>query len=158
VVSQQSGSDVNPVAVDSGLFKGNTGAIGGTVTDQTGAVVPGAKIDVESESGDAVESAITKDDGTYVVSDLAPGFYKVRVDANGFMSFYLTDSRCDVVGGCGLRVGRSQCGEASHADSIRVLGGFSAGRCRAREENRQWSERKRGNFGADDDTAAAACI
>jgi uncharacterized protein YfaS (alpha-2-macroglobulin family) len=91
VVSQQSGSDVNPVAVDSGLFKGNTGAIGGTVTDQTGAVVPGAKIDVESESGDAVESAITKDDGTYVVSDLAPGFYKVRVDANGFMSFYLTD-------------------------------------------------------------------
>ena len=73
------------------MFKGNTGAIGGTVTDQTGAVIPGAKIDVESESGDAVESATTKDDGTYIVSDLAPGFYKVRVDAKGFMSFSLTD-------------------------------------------------------------------
>jgi phage baseplate assembly protein gpV len=91
MVSEQSGSDVNPVAVDSGLFRGNTGAIGGTVTDQTGAVIPGAKIDVESESGDAVASATAKDDGAYVVSDLAPGFYKVKVDANGFMSFYLTD-------------------------------------------------------------------
>ncbi len=90
-VSQQSGSDANSVAVDSGLFKGNTGAIGGTVTDQTGAVISGARIDVESESGDAVESATTKDDGTYNVSDLAPGFYKVRVDAKGFMSFSLTD-------------------------------------------------------------------
>jgi uncharacterized protein YfaS (alpha-2-macroglobulin family) len=89
--SQQSGSDVNPVAVDSGLFKGNTGAIGGTVTDQTGAAIAGAKINVESESGDAVQSATAKDDGTFVVSDLAPGFYKVKVDANGFMSFYLTD-------------------------------------------------------------------
>jgi len=91
MASQQNGSDVNPVAVDSGLFKGNTGAIGGTVTDQTGAVVAGAKVNVESESGDAVESATTKDDGTFVVSDLAPGFYKMKVDANGFMSFYLTD-------------------------------------------------------------------
>jgi len=91
VVSEQSGSDVNPVAVDSGLFKGNTGAIGGTVTDQTGAAIAGAKINVESESGDVVASAIAKDDGTYVVSDLVPGFYKVKVNANGFMSFYLTD-------------------------------------------------------------------
>jgi len=91
MVSEQSGSDVNPVAVDSGLFKGNTGAIGGTVTDPAGAIIAGAIINVESESGDAVASATTKDDGTYIVSDLAPGFYKVRVEARGFMSFYLTD-------------------------------------------------------------------
>ena len=90
-VSQQSGSDIAPVAADTGLFKGNTGAIGGTVADQTGAVIPGAKIRVETESGEESGTATTKDDGTYVVSDLAPGFYKVRVDANGFMSFYLTD-------------------------------------------------------------------
>jgi hypothetical protein len=32
-VSQQSGSDLKPVAMDSGLFQGNTGALGGTVTD-----------------------------------------------------------------------------------------------------------------------------
>lgn len=91
MVSQQSGSDVNPVVLDSGMFKGNTGAIGGTVTDPTGAVIAGATISVESESGDSVASATTKDDGTYVVPDLSPGFYKVRVEAKAFMSFFLTD-------------------------------------------------------------------
>lgn len=91
MVSQQSGSDVNPVATDSRLFKGNTGAIGGTVTDPTGAVIGRAKVSAESESGDAVENATTNEYGNYIVSDLAPGFYKVRVEASGFMSFYLTD-------------------------------------------------------------------
>jgi hypothetical protein len=90
-VSQQSGSDLKPIAVDSGLFHGNTGAIGGTVTDQTGAVVESAVVRVESVQGDATASATTKSDGTYVVSDLSPGFYKVRVDAKGFQSFSLTD-------------------------------------------------------------------
>jgi hypothetical protein len=90
-VSQQSGSDLKPVAVDAGLFQGNTGAIGGTVADPTGAVVAGAVVHVQSVDGDATASATTKDDGSYIVSDLAPGFYKVRVDARGFMSFSLTD-------------------------------------------------------------------
>jgi hypothetical protein len=90
-VSQQSGSDLKPVAVDSGLFQGNTGAIGGTVTDWTGAVIPNATVIVESVEGEATASATTKDDGSYTVQDLAPGFYKVRVDAKGFMSFSLTD-------------------------------------------------------------------
>jgi hypothetical protein len=90
-VSQQSGSDLKPVAVDSGLFQGNTGAIGGTVTDVTGAVVEGAVVRVEGVTGDATASATTKSDGSYVVANLAPGFYKVRVDAKGFQSFSLTD-------------------------------------------------------------------
>ena len=89
--SQQSGSDLKPVAVNSDLFKGNTGAIGGIVTDQSGAIISGAKISVQNLSGDAVGSAISKDDGSYIVPDLAPGFYKVQVSAGGFSSFYLTD-------------------------------------------------------------------
>jgi hypothetical protein len=90
-VSQQSGSDLKPVSVDLGLFQGNTGAIGGTVTDVTGAVIPNAAVRVESIDGNNTMSETTKDDGTYVVSDLAPGFYKVRIDAKGFQSFSLTD-------------------------------------------------------------------
>jgi CD109 antigen len=82
---------LKPVAVDSGLFQGNTGAIGGTVTDMTGAVIPNANVRVDAVSGDATASATTKDDGSYIVSDLAPGFYKVRAGARGFMSFSLTD-------------------------------------------------------------------
>ena len=90
-VSQRSGSDLKPVAVDSGLFQGNTGAIGGTVTDPTGAVIPNATVRVDAVMGDATASAKSKSDGSYVVADLTPGFYKVRVEAGGFMSFSLTD-------------------------------------------------------------------
>ncbi len=90
-VSQQSGSDLKPVAVDSGLFQGNSGAIGGTVTDQSGAVVAGAVVRITRVEDDATASVTAKDDGTYIVSDLASGFYKVRVDAKGFQSFSLTD-------------------------------------------------------------------
>jgi A-macroglobulin TED domain/Alpha-2-macroglobulin family/Carboxypeptidase regulatory-like domain len=90
-VSQQSGSDLKPVAVDSGLFHGNTGAIGGTVTDMTGAVEEGAMVRVTSVEGDATASATTKSDGSFIVPDLSPGFYTVRVDAKGFLSFSLTD-------------------------------------------------------------------
>jgi hypothetical protein len=90
-VSQQSGSDLKPVAVDSGLFQANTGAIGGTVTDMTGAMVADAVVRVARVEGDATGSATTKSDGSFLVSDLSPGFYKVRVDAKGFESFSLTD-------------------------------------------------------------------
>lgn len=90
-ISQQSGSDLKPVAVDSGLFKGNTGAIGGTVTDPTGAVVPRATVIVEPVAGGSATSAVSDEQGSYIVPDLAPGYYKIRVDARGFMSFSLTD-------------------------------------------------------------------
>jgi hypothetical protein len=85
-VSEQSGSDLTPQAIDQGTFKGNTGAIGGTVTDQTGAVVPNARVTVKNASGD--ESRVTTmENGMYIVSDLLPGTYDVRVDVPGFMTF-----------------------------------------------------------------------
>jgi hypothetical protein len=89
--SQQSGSDLKPVAVDSGLFKGNTGAIGGTVTDMTGAIVQGAEVNVEPVAGGSATSVASDAQGSFIVPDLAPGYYKIRVDARGFMSFSLTD-------------------------------------------------------------------
>jgi hypothetical protein len=129
-VSQQSGSDLKPVAVDAGLFQGNTGAIGGTVTDQTGAVVAGAMVGVASVDGDAAASATTKSDGSYVVPDLSPGYYKVRVDAKGFESFLLTDvhvsstalTRVDVT----LRVGAATESVTVSAEAISTLNTYSA--------------------------------
>ena len=129
-VSQQSGSDLKPISVDSGLFQGNTGAIGGTVTDMSGAVVPGAVVRVESVTGDATESATTKSDGSYVVANLAPGFYKVRVDSKGFQSFSLTDvhvsssalTRVDVM----LRVGAATETVEVSADAVSSLNTTSA--------------------------------
>ena len=129
-VSQQSGSDLKPVAVDSGLFQGNSGAIGGTVTDQSGAVVAGAVVRITSVEDDATASVTAKDDGSYIVSDLAPGFYKVRVDAKGFQSFSLTDvhvsssalTRVDVM----LRIGAATETVEVSAQQISTLSTSSA--------------------------------
>ena len=61
------------------------------MTDMTGAVIPNATVRVDAVTGDATESTTTKNDGSYVLANLAPGFYKVRVDSKGFQSFSLTD-------------------------------------------------------------------
>jgi uncharacterized protein YfaS (alpha-2-macroglobulin family) len=129
-ISQQSGSDLKPVAVDSGLFKGNTGAIGGTVTDPTGAVVPRATVSIEPVAGGSPISAVSDEQGSYIVPDLAPGYYKIRVDARGFMSFSLTDvhvsssalTTVDVM----LRVGAATETVTVSADSIQSLQTMSA--------------------------------
>ena len=90
-ISQQSGSDLKAVATNSGLFKGNTGAIGGTVADMTGAVVAGAKVTAKNIASEDTWETQTKDAGTYILSDLAPGLYTLRVDSKGFETFMLTE-------------------------------------------------------------------
>ena len=85
-LSEQGGSDLAPQAVSLGTFKGNTGAIGGSVVDQSGAVIPNAIVTVKSASG--IESkAVTTPNGLYIVSDLLPGIYTVHVHSPGFMDF-----------------------------------------------------------------------
>jgi hypothetical protein len=90
-VTEQSGSDLKPQAVDQGLFKGNTGAIGGTVTDQTGAAIANAVVNVKNAADEPVTSATTREDGTYLIADLAPGSYRVQVMAKGFESYSLVE-------------------------------------------------------------------
>ncbi len=62
----------------------STGSIVGTITDPTGAVVPGAKITITSkETGQSISLASTTT-GTYNSGALLPGEYTVRVEAKGF--------------------------------------------------------------------------
>ena len=90
-ITEQSGSDAKPQAVDGGTFKGNTGAIGGTVTDQTGAVIQGATVTIETGSGVAVATAKSMVNGIYLAPDLDAGSYIVQVAAPGFMGFLVTE-------------------------------------------------------------------
>ncbi|MGD0830098.1 MAG: carboxypeptidase-like regulatory domain-containing protein [Terracidiphilus sp.] len=90
-ISQQSGSDLKPVTSNSGLFKGNTGAIGGIVTDMIGAVVAGAKVTAQNLATNDTWEAQTKEVGNYILSALTPGLYNLRVVAKGFESFTLTE-------------------------------------------------------------------
>lgn len=65
-----------------------TGSISGTVTDATGAVVPGAKVTVSGSTGQTV-TVTTGAQGGYATGSLVPGAYKVRVEAKGFKTTQL---------------------------------------------------------------------
>src|SRR5438477_103077 len=60
------------------------GSIFGTVTDQTGAAVPNAKVTVSSQRQGTTETATSNDTGNYSVTHLIPGPYDVRIEASGF--------------------------------------------------------------------------
>src|SRR4030095_3363561 len=61
-----------------------TGAIAGTVTDATGAVVGNAKITVTSESTGDSRSGTSTSNGSFIVPLLPPGSYTVRASKDGF--------------------------------------------------------------------------
>src|SRR4051812_33168652 len=61
-----------------------TGSIAGTASDPTGAVVPNAKVTVTDVSRGFDFSAVTDSDGNFVVRNLPPSTYNVRIEAAGF--------------------------------------------------------------------------
>ena len=62
-----------------------TGVLRGTISDESGAVIPGAK--VTATLGGAAKTVITAADGTYVVNGLAPGTYTVVATSPGLTQF-----------------------------------------------------------------------
>src|SRR5262245_55186505 len=63
------------------------GNVLGTVTDQQGAAIAGAKVTVTSVTKGTVEETTTNADGNYTVSHLIPDVYNVRVEATGFKAY-----------------------------------------------------------------------
>lgn len=65
-----------------------TGTILGTVTDSSGAVVPGATISIANTDKNAVLRKVTSGkDGSFTAPLLPIGHYSVTVEAQGFRSF-----------------------------------------------------------------------
>jgi hypothetical protein len=60
------------------------GAVTGTVTDKTGAVVPGAEVTAINGATNITTTAKTTGAGAYNFSNLDPGIYTVTVTAQGF--------------------------------------------------------------------------
>lgn len=60
------------------------GRILGTVTDQSGAAVPGATVVVTDTQRGTSRTLTADSSGDYVAADLQPGTYKVHVEAKGF--------------------------------------------------------------------------
>jgi len=60
------------------------GTVTGTITDPTGAVVPGATVVVTSTQTQAARNVVSAGDGGYLVSNVDAGTYRITVSLSGF--------------------------------------------------------------------------
>jgi hypothetical protein len=67
----------------------------GTVTDRTGAVIPGATVAVTDAATRATRTATTDADGRFAVGGLASGSYEVEATAAGFAPLHLAGVAVD---------------------------------------------------------------
>jgi hypothetical protein len=67
----------------------STGSIQGTITDPTGAVIPGARITISNKATGQSISLESSGSGTYTSGALIPGNYDVKVEAKGFKTVAL---------------------------------------------------------------------
>jgi hypothetical protein len=65
----------------------------GTVTDPSGASIPGATVTVKSTETNFTRSAQTSDTGVYSIPSLAPGLYTITVDKQGFRKNEISNFR-----------------------------------------------------------------
>jgi outer membrane receptor protein involved in Fe transport len=64
-----------------------TGAIGGTVTNPNGEVVPNAAVTVRNTETNKEDAATTDDQGRFKVAGLQPGTYAVTISGTGFSPY-----------------------------------------------------------------------
>ena len=60
------------------------GSIGGTVTDPSGAVLPGVTVNITSLTRQTTDSVVTNESGLFLKERLLPGPYKVQAELTGF--------------------------------------------------------------------------
>jgi len=58
----------------------------GTITDQSGASVPDAKVTVLNKNTNVVRTSTTSSQGSFFITDLIPGTYSVKVEKTGFQT------------------------------------------------------------------------
>lgn len=69
--------------------------LSGFVKDAAGSVVAGAKVTVKSETRSFERAATTNSEGYFVITQLPPGVYTIRVEANGFKQYQETERKLD---------------------------------------------------------------
>jgi hypothetical protein len=68
---------------------GTTGTIIGTITDESGGVIPGATVDVVDLGTNTTRSVVTGSRGEYAVPNLSPGDYRITISLQGFRTTVL---------------------------------------------------------------------
>jgi hypothetical protein len=103
---------VYSMSVSSALGQAVFGSILGTVTDPSGAAVPGAKVTVTSQTKNTSVQETTNESGNYSVTHLIPDVYSIHIEATGFKTLEFKDIQ--VSADTGSRVdGQFQLGSTS---------------------------------------------
>jgi len=76
--------------LSSALYAQSTGTVTGTVVDQTGAVVPKAKVTMIDQATKGKRDTVSNDVGYFSFGTVNPGTYDFKVTASGFKSWQQT--------------------------------------------------------------------
>src|SRR5690348_3688611 len=68
-----------------------TGAVLGTITDPSGAVVAAAQIELQNSETGVKTSVVSSAQGTYAFPNVAPGKYSVTTRVSGFRTTVIND-------------------------------------------------------------------
>lgn len=83
---------------------GGSGSITGTISDPTGAVIPGATVEAANVATGIKTTRQTTDTGVYTISPLDPGKYTVTVSVSGFKSLIQENVVVDALSSIGLNL------------------------------------------------------
>ena len=75
---------------------GGTAGVTGHVTDPTGAVIPGAAIDITNLATGVSQSTVSNNVGAYSVLNLPPAFYQITVEKEGFQQTFIPTVQLEV--------------------------------------------------------------
>src|SRR5215467_5798577 len=89
------------IATHTAMGQGS-GTIQGTVTDPSGAVIPGAAVTAKNVATGVETTRQTTAAGLYVLSPLTPGDYNVNVTATGFQAMTQQHVVVDALANVGL--------------------------------------------------------
>src|SRR5580658_7101672 len=70
--------------------QGTSASLTGQVTDNSGAVVPGATVTVTNTDTSLAQTVTANGDGIYLIAPLPPGHYKLTVESHGFERYLQT--------------------------------------------------------------------
>ena len=105
------------IAVRSQAQTAATGAISGTVTDPSGAVVAGARITATSQATGASVTAVSSSTGGYLVPLLPPGSYRLEASKQGFRTLSYSTITVNVTETAALNI-RLQVGTVSETVEV----------------------------------------
>ena len=81
-----------------------TATLTGTVTDETGAVVAGATVTVTDSAKQLERQVTTNSDGFFILPQLLPSHYKIKVQRTGFATAELPDVLLNVGDQSSIRI------------------------------------------------------